>query len=120
MLKDVFLAGGVRTPIGGFSGSLSTVSAPVLGSHVARGVLERAGLWTVGNDVIDIQEALTGHSYDREALFDAMVTAFEGDPAHKCMGRSAPARLKRALEHAAAHGLETPALKRIAQQTGND
>ena len=56
----------------------------------------------------------------REALFDAMVTAFEGDPAHKCMGRSAPARLKRALEHAAAHGLETPALKRIAQQTGND
>jgi acetyl-CoA C-acetyltransferase len=44
MLKDVFLAGGVRTPIGGFSGSLSTVSAPALGSQATRSALERAGL----------------------------------------------------------------------------
>jgi ketopantoate reductase len=73
----------------------------------------------VGNDVIDIQEALTGNSYDREALFEAMVAAFEGDPAHNCMGRSAPARLKRALEHAAEHGLAVPALKRIAQERGD-
>ena len=71
-------------------------------------------------DEVLVDHRLLKHSYDREALFDAMVRAFEGDPAHKCMGRSAPARLKRALEHAAAHGLETPALKRIAQQTGND
>ena len=74
----------------------------------------------VGDEVIDLQEAVTGQPFERESLFAAMVRAFEGDPAHKCMGRSAPARLKRALEHAAAHALETPALKRIAQQTGND
>ena len=73
----------------------------------------------VGNDVIDIQEALTGNSYDREALFGAMVTAFEGDPEHKCMGRSAPARLKRALAHAETHKLAVPALKQIAEETDN-
>ena len=71
----------------------------------------------VGNDVIDIQEALTGNSYDREALFTAMVTAFEGDPEHKCMGRSAPARLIRALAHAETHQLAVPALKKIAEET---
>lgn len=70
----------------------------------------------VGNDVIDIQEALTGNTYDREALFATMVEAFEGDPAHMCMGRSAPARLKRALEHAKAANLQVPALKAIAKE----
>ena len=73
----------------------------------------------VGNDIIDLQEALTGNSYDREALFAAMVTAFEGDPEHKCMGRSAPARLKRALAHAETRKLAVPALKKIAEETGN-
>ena len=73
----------------------------------------------VGNDVIDIQETLTGNNYDREALFAAMVTAFEGDPEHKCMGRSAPARLKRALAHAETCALAVPALNKIAQETDN-
>ncbi len=44
MLKDVFLAGGVRTPIGGFRGSLSSVSAPVLGGLTVSAALERAGV----------------------------------------------------------------------------
>lgn len=73
----------------------------------------------VGNDIIDLQEALTGNSYDREALFAAMVAAFEGDPEHKCMGRSAPARLERALAHAERHNLAVPALKKIAEETDN-
>jgi hypothetical protein len=64
----------------------------------------------IGNEVIDLQEAKTGHRFDRNALFGAMARAFEGDPAHKCMGRSAPARLERALEQAAALGLELPTL----------
>jgi ketopantoate reductase len=73
----------------------------------------------VGNDIIDLQEAMTGNSYDREALFAAMLAAFEGDPKHKCMGRSAPARLKRALAHAERYKLAVPALKMIAEETGN-
>lgn len=44
MLKDVFLAGGVRTPIGGFRGSLSSVSAPALGGLAVSAALERAGV----------------------------------------------------------------------------
>lgn len=67
----------------------------------------------VGNDVIDLQEALTGRSFDREALFAAMVEAFEGDPAHKCMGRSAPARLARALAQGETRGIALPALREL-------
>jgi len=54
----------------------------------------------IGNDVIRLQEALTGRRLEREALFAAMVKAFEGDPSHKRMGRSAPARVARALAEA--------------------
>ena len=68
----------------------------------------------VAGDVIALQEALTGERFDRERLIAAMVAAFEGDPAHKCMGRSAPARLARALEHGGRLGLELPTLERIA------
>lgn len=70
----------------------------------------------VGTDIIALQEALTGSSFDHDALFNAMVNAFHGDLQHQCMGRSAPARLKRALEHAESLGVETPALQKIAQQ----
>ena len=68
----------------------------------------------VANDVIDLQQALTGETFDREALIQSMVTAFDGDPEHKCMGRSAGARLQRAMEHADTHRLEVPSLAEIA------
>lgn len=67
----------------------------------------------VGNDVIDLQEALTGRSFDREALFSAMVRAFEGDPEHKCMGRSAPTRLTRALVLGNTHRLNLATLQEL-------
>jgi hypothetical protein len=67
--------------------------------------------------VIDIQEALTEQIYDRDALIAAMLEAFEGDLEHKCMGRSAPARLERAIAHADNFGLRTPTLRAIAQET---
>ena len=70
----------------------------------------------VANDVIDIQEALTGATFDREALIQAMLAAFNGDLQHKCMGRSAPARLQRALAHAEQHGLAVPTLRAIASE----
>ncbi len=68
----------------------------------------------VANEVIDLQEALTGQTFDRERLIQAMLTAFEGDPEHRCMGRSAPQRLKRALKHAEEQGLALPTLTQIA------
>lgn len=68
----------------------------------------------VANEVIDIQQALTGASFDRAALLENMLQAFNGDPEHKCMGRSAPARLERVLAHAERLGLPVPVLHQIA------
>lgn len=42
-MKSIVLCGACRTPIGSFSGSLSTVPASDLGALVARNALERAG-----------------------------------------------------------------------------
>ncbi len=67
----------------------------------------------VADNVIDIQESLTGHQFDREKLIDGMYEAIKGDLAHKCMGRSSPARLNRAIEQADAAGLAVPRLREI-------
>ncbi len=71
----------------------------------------------VANDVIDIQEWLTGHSFDREKLIAGMVDAIQGDLQHKNMGRSAPARLQRAIKLADEAGLEVNKLREIQKQT---
>ena len=68
----------------------------------------------VAADVIAVQEAMTETQFDHEALTQAMLTAFDGDPEHKCMGRSAPARLTRAIEHGDAFDLAIPTLREIA------
>jgi len=54
----------------------------------------------VAADVMDIQEWLTGSTLDRERLIQGMVDAINGDLEHKCMGRSAPARLANAIAYA--------------------
>lgn len=71
----------------------------------------------VAVDIIDLQNWLTRHTFDQEALIDAMVIAFNGDPEHRCMGRSAPARLANALRLAEEAELEAVTLRRIADET---
>jgi acetyl-CoA C-acetyltransferase len=44
MLKDVILAGPVRTAVGGFGGAFAEVPAPVLGSAVIKAAIQRAGV----------------------------------------------------------------------------
>lgn len=44
MTNPVYLAGGVRTPIGTFCGAFESVPAPVLGSTVVRKAIERSGV----------------------------------------------------------------------------
>ncbi len=56
MFEGIFLAGGVRTPIGKFGGSLARLSAPDLGTAAAQAALERAG---VPADAIE--QGLFGH-----------------------------------------------------------
>jgi len=66
----------------------------------------------VTNDVIDIQEQLTGRTLNRDLLIKDMLIAFDGDPDHNCMGRSAPARLQRAIDIADSADL---AIKKIRE-----
>lgn len=67
----------------------------------------------VANDVLNIQFKMIGKTLDREKLIAGMVEAFEGDPQHKCMGRSAPARLERALAQADEFGVTADALTEV-------
>lgn len=68
----------------------------------------------VFDDILQIQQQLTGKTFNRDHLLDSVLTAFEGDPEHKCMGRSAPARLQRALDQAREFGITTDQLNSIA------
>lgn len=68
----------------------------------------------VATDVLALQAQLCACALDEEALIQAMVSAFDGDPDHRCMGRSAEARLKRALQIADQTGLAVPTLREIA------
>jgi len=70
----------------------------------------------VAEDVMAVQATLIDHRLDHEKLIAGMLTAFDGDPDHKCMGRSAPARLERALKQADEAGLPVPKLREIHAQ----
>ncbi|MDO9225152.1 MAG: hypothetical protein Q8M09_16355 [Pseudomonadota bacterium] len=72
----------------------------------------------VAADVLDIQDWLVGQPCDRERMLSGMLEAFEADPQHGCAGRSAPARLKRVLQHADAAALAVPTLRRLAESSG--
>ncbi len=67
----------------------------------------------VANEILDIQEYLTGRTLPRKCLLQGLLDAFDLDPAHRCTGRSAPQRLRRALEHAKQGGLAAPVLQGI-------
>lgn len=55
-MKDVVIVSAVRTPIGGFLGSLSSLSATDLGSIAIKGALEKINL-----DPAEVQEVLMGN-----------------------------------------------------------
>ena len=69
----------------------------------------------VANEAMDIQEWLTNKTLDREKMIAGFVRAIEGDLAHMCMGRSAPARLQRAVAIADEAGLAVPKMRQIYQ-----
>ena len=74
----------------------------------------------IANEVMDIQAWLVGHHLDRERLIEGMVEGIKGDLHHKCMGRSAPARLARVIQYADQADLKVPKLREIqAQQQHN-
>jgi len=71
----------------------------------------------VAGDVMKLQAWLTNvDSVDEQKLITGMLEAFDGDPDHGCMGRSAPTRLARALELADKAGIDLPVLKKISAE----
>jgi hypothetical protein len=70
----------------------------------------------VAADAVTIQESLVGASLDGDALVDAMVEAFMADPDHGAMGRSAPARLERAVAYADGATLDIPTMRMIQER----
>ena len=56
MLKNVYLAGGMRTPFGSFGGALSSLSAGALGALAINAALQRAGV-----DGAQVDEVLMGN-----------------------------------------------------------
>lgn len=70
----------------------------------------------VANEVIALQERLTGSRFNNDELIAAMLKAFAGDPQHRCTGRSAPQRLARALAQADRLTLTLPTLHEIANE----
>jgi len=73
---------------------------------------------SVVSDVNSLQQYLLGEKLDQAALTKAMILAFDGDPEHGCTGRSAPARLQRAIQIADEAGLPVPALRDIQASLG--
>ncbi|MFM8243265.1 MAG: acetyl-CoA C-acyltransferase, partial [Crocinitomicaceae bacterium] len=74
MSKEVFIVSAVRTPMGSFMGSLSSISATELGSVAIKGAVERAG---VSNEAIDevfmgnVLQAGVGQAPARQAALGA-------------------------------------------------
>ncbi len=55
-MKEVYILSAVRTPIGSFGGSLSSLSAPQLGAAAIKGALAKAGI-----DPKEVQEVIMGN-----------------------------------------------------------
>ena len=73
----------------------------------------------VARDVMKLQAWLVNTDrLDEDKLIAGMLEAFDGDPAHGCMGRSAPIRLARALELADKAAIDVPTLREIKKSTG--
>ena len=68
------------------------------------------------DDALALQTALTGRSFDRDEILQGVRIGFDGGPDQKNQGRTAAARLARALALADAHQLAVPTFRRIAEQ----
>jgi hypothetical protein len=97
----------------------------VLTINIAGLVLEEGTttetLWTqhnelarsIAEEVIEIQEWLTGAAFQRKRLIDGLAEGVYGDPQHKCKGRSAQGRLTRVLGIADEADLEIPRIREL-------
>ena len=80
MNKEVYIVAAVRTPIGSFGGTLSSLSATALGGIAIKGALEKVGL---SKDLVDevimgaVIQAGLGQAPARQAAKDPNLKLFE-------------------------------------------
>lgn len=77
MKREVFIVSAVRTPIGGFMGGLSTVSATQLGAVAIKGALDKSGLKADQVDEVfmgNVLQAGVGQAPARQAALAAGLT----------------------------------------------
>lgn len=67
----------------------------------------------IAEEVLSIQEWLTGKKLPRKELIAGMAEGIEDCPDRYCLGRSAPDRLQRVLNYAKQAGIKTPKLTQI-------
>jgi hypothetical protein len=67
----------------------------------------------IADEVIDVQQWLSGATFDRKRLIDGLIEGINGDLQHKCKGRSARGRLERAVTAAEEAGLEIPRIREV-------
>lgn len=68
---------------------------------------------SVADEIIDVQAWLTQAELSRERLIEGMEQAIKAEPNHKCVGRSAAARLERTVKIADEAGLAVPKIREI-------
>lgn len=71
----------------------------------------------VADNVIDVQEFVTGKTFARDRLRQGLLAGINGDPHHRCRGRSAPGRLARVVEIADEADLPIPAIRDILRRS---
>lgn len=70
----------------------------------------------IAMEIQQIQEKLIGHALDSRMVLDTIEQAIQSVPEHTCTGRSAPARLTRALKLAQELSCYTPVMDKIASR----
>ena len=72
----------------------------------------------IADEVIAVQQWLTGTPFDRMRLIDGLTEGINGDLQHKCRGRSARGRLERLIAVADEAGLKVPRIAEIKDTAG--
>ena len=72
----------------------------------------------IADEVIDVQQWLTGATFDRKRLIDCLIEGINGDLQHKCKGRSARGRLERLSAVADEAGLKIPRITKVEDTKG--
>jgi len=69
----------------------------------------------VFDDVLALQESLTGQSFDHTQMWEEVRQIFNAFPEQAAQGRSARERLQRAIQVASEFGIAVPKLRSISE-----